>query len=187
MQISGLLEGKIGGPSVMPYQPDGVWNVIRHVSRWETKTDSDKYRRGLYTFWRRVSPYPSMIAFDSPSREICVSRRISTNTPLQALVTLNDPVYIEAAEALAQRMEAEGGQKPAEQISYGYELAMLQPPSAEKLEALMAFYEKAKASYAKDLEASSILLKTETPNASSAALLNVANILLNLDEFIMKG
>jgi hypothetical protein len=95
LAVSGLLDRKVGGESVMPPQPDGIWNVVYSNHKWETMPE-DKYRRGLYTFWRRTTPYPSMVSFDSPSREFCVSRRIRTNTPLQALITLNDPVYLEA-------------------------------------------------------------------------------------------
>ena len=100
LAVSGLLETKFGGKSVMPPQPEGIWNVVYSNHKWETKPE-DKYRRGLYTFWRRTTPYPSMTSFDSPSREFCVSRRIRTNTPLQALVTLNDPVYLETSMSFA--------------------------------------------------------------------------------------
>ncbi|MEL6276621.1 MAG: DUF1553 domain-containing protein, partial [Bacteroidota bacterium] len=185
--VSGLFDPSVGGPSVMPYQPNGVWNVIRHVSRWETKNDSDKYRRGLYTFWRRVSPYPSMVAFDSPSREICVSRRISTNTPLQALVTLNDPVFVEAAGALANRMQEEGGQSIEEQIRFGYSEVMRRSPDAQKMEILLQFYEKALKNYDAKQEETQALVSGEEDMATKAALINVANVLLNLDEFIMKS
>lgn len=184
--VSGLFEPEVGGPSVMPYQPEGVWNVIRHVSRWETKDHKDKYRRGLYTFWRRVSPYPSMLTFDTPSREICVSRRIRTNTPLQALVTLNDPVFMEAAEALAQRIEEEGGEAIEEQLEYGYQLAMMRKPGKEKLNALLAFYNKALETYSRDKAASKALIGANQ-DAHRAALVNVASVLINLDEFIMKS
>ena len=104
LAVSDLLSDKMYGPSVMPPQPEGVWQVIRNVLRWEESKGEDRYRRALYTFWRRSSPYPSFISFDSPSRELCVSRRINTNTPLQALTTLNDTVYVEAARALGQLM-----------------------------------------------------------------------------------
>ncbi len=87
LTVSGLLSRKIGGPSVMPPQPEGVWQIVYSGRQWKTSEGEDAFRRGLYTFWRRSTPYPSMISFDSPVREICVSRRIRTNTPLQALVT----------------------------------------------------------------------------------------------------
>ncbi len=91
------------GPSVMPPQPPGVWQVVYSGDAWKTSEGEDKYRRGLYTFWRRTSPYPSMMAFDATSREICTVRRIRTNTPLAALVTLNDPAFVEAAQELRAR------------------------------------------------------------------------------------
>jgi len=164
LSISGLLNPKVYGPSVMPHQPEGVWNVIRHIDRWQTSGNQDQYRRGLYTFWRRVSPYPSMITFDTPSREVCVSRRIRTNTPLQALVTMNDPVFVEASEALASRMIREGGRNIEEQISYGYKLALMEEPDEIRLKELLNFY-----------------LKSEGKMAL------VANVILNLDEVIMKS
>jgi mono/diheme cytochrome c family protein len=103
LAAAGLLSSRMFGPSVMPPQPDGIWKVIYSFNDWETSQGEDRYRRGLYTYLRRTSPYPSMILFDATSREVCASRRIRTNTPLQALVTLNDDVYVEAAVALANR------------------------------------------------------------------------------------
>ena len=179
LMVSGLLNRKVGGPSVMPHQPEGVWNVIRHVGKWETSQDADQYRRAIYTFWRRVSPYPSMVAFDSPSREYCVSRRITTNTPIQALVTLNDPVYTEAAMALAERMKSEGRKSPEAQLGFGYQLLMTHEISEEKLAVLSSFYEKI-------LEKYQNLPDSKFQNPEEAALFNVANVLLNMDEFIMK-
>jgi len=169
LAVSGLLNRKVFGPSVKPYQPEGVWNVIRHVDRWQTAEEGDQHRRGLYTFWRRVSPYPSMLTFDVPSREVCVSRRIRTNTPLQALVTMNDPVFVEASEALAKRMMKEGGKGCEEQIKYGYKLAMMKEPDDLRLKEMLDLYEASK----------------EIGEFESMAL--VANVILNLDEVIMKG
>jgi hypothetical protein len=121
-----------------------------------------------------------MMAFDSPSRELCVSRRISTNTPLQALVTLNDPVYTEAAMALANRIQSEGGENLEDQLNYAYQLLMLHPPSKEKLTVLKSFYKKAIDNYKELADANFV-------DAETAAWFNVANVLLNLDEFIMKS
>lgn len=179
--ISGLFNPESYGPSVMPHQPDGVWNVIRHVDRWEKDTLGNQHRRALYTFWRRVSPYPSMMTFDAPSRELCVSRRIRTNTPLQALVTLNDPVYVEASEALADRMTQEGGETTASQIQYGFQRALMRPPNEERLKYLLEFYESTKEKYREtNAEAGEAFLERQ-------AMINVANVLLNLDEVVMKG
>ena len=94
LSVSGLLSHKVGGPSVMPPQPDGLWQMVYSGDQWKTSPGEDKYRRGLYTFWRRSMPHPIMTTFDAPSREFCVLRRYRSNTPLQALDTLNDPVFI---------------------------------------------------------------------------------------------
>lgn len=101
--VSGRMEYQLGGPSVMPPQPQGVWQTVYSGAKWNTAEGAGRYRRALYTYWRRTSPYPSFLMFDSPTRDICSARRIATNTPLQALVTLNDPVYVECAEGLVQR------------------------------------------------------------------------------------
>ena len=99
LSAAGLLSAKMGGPSVFPDQPEGVWANPYSDAKWTTSEGEDRYRRGLYTFIRRTSPYPSLLTFDAPSREFCTVRRVRTNTPLQALTTLNDPVYVEAAAA----------------------------------------------------------------------------------------
>lgn len=187
LAVSGLLSDKMHGPSVMPPQPEGTWNIIRHAARWETSEGEDRYRRALYTMWRRSSPYPSMVTFDSPSSEFCVSRRIATNTPLQALVTLNDPVYVEAAEALARRMYEEAPATPLDQVRHGYQLVLFKEPSSTQMEDLLAFYENALAYYQQGQEDIASLIAEETEQtAERAALVNVANVLLNLDAVIMK-
>ena len=187
LAVSGLLDRKVYGPSVMPPQPEGVWQVIRNVMRWIPSQEGDRYRRAVYTYWRRSSPYPSMTTFDTPSREFCVSRRVRTNTPLQALTTLNDTTYMEAARALADRMILEGGNTPTEQISYGYQLAMLREPTPAKAEVLQDFYSQIKDHYETNPAEVDSLLGT-SPQASSefASMINVANVILNLDETITK-
>lgn len=187
LAVSGLLNKEMHGPSVMPYQPEGIWNTIRHVMSWKTSEGDDKYRRGLYTYWRRSSPYPSMITFDSPSRSLCVSRRIRTNTPLQALVTLNDPVYFEAAQALAIRMQQEGGEDVAAQLQKGYELALSRPIPEGKLNSLAQYYRETKAAYEeKPEEAQKVVPQLPDAGPEDAALVMAANVILNLDEFINK-
>ncbi|RYD80667.1 MAG: DUF1553 domain-containing protein, partial [Verrucomicrobiaceae bacterium] len=126
LAISGLLSRKIGGPSVYPPQPDNLWNVAFNggENRYPTSKGEDRYRRGLYTFWRRTMPYPSMNTFDAPSRESCTLRRIPTNTPLQAFVTLNDPTFVECAQALARRIMKEGGTDAPARIRWALELAL---------------------------------------------------------------
>ena len=104
LAISGLLKRKIGGPSVFPYQPEGIWFAPYSGDAGSRVVSGDQYRRGLYTYWRRSAPYPSFITFDAPSREVCTERRSRTNTPLQALATLNDPAFVQPASALASRI-----------------------------------------------------------------------------------
>ena len=186
LAVSGLLSEKMFGPSVMPYQPDGIWRAPYSNLAWETSEGEDKYRRGIYTFWRRSAPYPSMVAFDSPSREVCVSRRISTNTPLQALVMLNDPVFVEAAEAMAQRMIVHGAGKVESAIIHGFEQALVREPTPDELSLLMDLYTNAYFGYEDQL-----VVASNGPPLSSDLELNaytvVANAILNLDEFITKS
>ena len=141
LALSGLLSRKVGGPSVFPPQPDGLWQAAFNGQRtWATSQGEDRYRRGLYTFWRRTVPYPSMATFDAPSREICAIRRVRTNTPLQSFVTLNDPVYVEAAQALARRIVREGGTDVASRVRYALQLCLCRPPRPEQVEPLVALY-----------------------------------------------
>ena len=187
LMVSGLLSKKMYGRSVMPYQPDGVWQSVWSDAKWETSKGEDQYRRALYTFTKRTSPYPSMMTFDGSSREICTVRRIRTNTPLQALVTLNDPVYVDAARALGQRM-MKNHSNPQDQIRAGYEMALLHPITDRKLDALLGLYQEALAEYQQKNKVKVSLNKMEsmkqTPQA--AAMSVVASAILNLDEFITK-
>src|SRR5690606_4065151 len=124
LAVSGLLSRKTGGPSVMPPQPESMLAPSPYSNeRWINATGPDRYRRAIYTFWKRTNPYPSLVTFDSPERAVCSSRRLRTNTPLQALVTLNDPAFVECARALAQRMRNEGGPNPEDQVARGWRLA----------------------------------------------------------------
>ncbi|WP_236252680.1 PSD1 and planctomycete cytochrome C domain-containing protein [Echinicola sp. 20G] len=184
LAVSGLLSKKMFGPSVMPPQPDGVWQVINNPEKWIESKGDDKHRRGIYTYWRRTSPYPSMVSFDSPSREFCVNRRIRTNTPLQALVTMNDPVYVEAAQALALKMKAAGSTLD-EQLKEGYELALFKQPKPQVLSSLEELYQTAYLHFEANGEGLENLGKQET-DPSINALTMVANSILNLDGFITK-
>ncbi|HSD29677.1 MAG TPA: DUF1553 domain-containing protein, partial [Vicinamibacteria bacterium] len=166
---AGLLSAKVGGPSVYPLQPDGVWNVPYSEMKWETSSGEDLHRRALYTFWRRSSPYPSLTTFDAPSREQCTPRRVRTNTPLQALTTLNDPVFVEAARALAGRMAREGGKRPADRIAYGYRLCTARWPAGDDLERLVGLHAREVERFA------------DRASAEPDALATVASVLLNLD------
>ena len=188
LSISGLLSKKMFGPSVMPYQPDGVWASPYDGDKWKKSTGEDQYRRGLYTFWKRTSPYPSMISFDGASREVCLSRRIRTNTPLQALVTLNDSSYIEAARGFAKRIEREGGSDSESQIKMGYRLAMGHEIQEKKLAILENLYQSSLKNYqAKPSETTQLLAcKPKEAKPQRAALTIVASAIMNLDEFITK-
>lgn len=186
--VSGLFNPTLYGPSVMPYQPDGVWNTIRHVGSWESpKDDSERFRRGLYTFWRRVSPYPSMIAFDAPSRELCVSRRIRTNTPIQALITMNDPVYVEATEELAARMINQSSNFE-EQVQFAYQSVLAREAPMSVVETLSDLYQKTLQTYQSDVQKDpDYRLLKHSQSAEMAAMTVVASVVMNLDEVVMKS
>lgn len=187
LAVSGLLSNKMYGPSVKPPQPEGIWQTVYNGESWTEAEGEDRYRRGLYTFIKRTSPYPSFVTFDAGSREVCLSRRIVTNTPLQALVTLNDPVYVEAASYLGKLMN-DSNSKPSEAIAFGYQKLMLSPISDQKLEALISLYENSYAEFKQDSAAVNSFFKIKDIEATPemAAMAVVANALLNLDEFLTK-
>ncbi|MBJ6369134.1 DUF1553 domain-containing protein [Snuella sedimenti] len=184
LAVSGLLSDKMYGPSVMPHQPEGVWTVVYSNDTWQTSPGEDAYRRGLYTYLRRSSPYPSFISFDASERESCLSRRINTNTPIQALVTLNDPVYFEAAMHLAQQIEAlEGNNKL--KVETAYTRVIGKKISPDKMEILVKLLEDTKAYYQTHKEEAYQLVKTD--NLELASLTIMMNVLMNMDEFIVKS
>lgn len=137
LAASGLLSAKIGGPPVMPWQPEGIWQVVYSSKQWETSPGEDRYRRALYTLWRRTSPYPAMTTFDAPSGETCTIRRIRTNTPLQALVTLNDPTLMEAAQHLAKRSANLGKSSAQERLDHIFRHVLARPPSDQESKRLL--------------------------------------------------
>jgi hypothetical protein len=177
LAISGLLNEKQLGPSVMPYQPE---NIISFGGKfWFPSEGDEKYRRGVYTYWKRTHPYPSFVTFDSPSREVCTSRRIRTNTPLQSLVLLNDPVYIEAAEAWAKRILLENDEDIKKGIEKNLQLVTAKKPAPEKVEVLHQLYLESLAYYEGEG-------KNLDENAKLAAMRMVSNAMLNLDEFVTR-
>lgn len=190
LSAAGLLSAKVGGPSVMPDQPDGVWNVSYNDARWVTSPGEDRFRRGLYTYWRRTMPYPAFLAFDATSREACTVNRIRTNTPLQALVLLNDPVYELCARSLAAKMVAAGAD-PAHRIAFAFKTLLARAPSGEEAGRIEAYLMAQEARLKKDPESAAKLLGKDgafaasTAEASGAYVL-VARVLLNLDETITK-
>lgn len=185
LAVSGLLSPKMYGKSVMPYQPEGVWNSVYSGEKWVTSEGEDQYRRAVYTFIKRTSPYPSMIMFDGSSREVCTGRRVRTNTPLQALVTLNDPVFVEAARALAHRM-SKAESSPERQIAHGYRLLTFREIPDGKLAILRGLHDDALVTYQADTAATHAITRERNSTHELAALTVVANALLNLDEVIMK-
>jgi hypothetical protein len=191
--VSGLLSSKMFGPSVKPPQPPiGLSAAFGSAIDWKTSDGEDRFRRGIYTEWRRSNPYPSMITFDAPNREVCTIRRARTNTPLQALVTLNDPVYIESAQALARRMVS-AGKTPAERATAGFRICLARPPYEHELARLVALFEESRAEFAKSPEQAKLMATNSLSPATAepeladlAAWTVVANVLLNLDEMLMK-
>jgi hypothetical protein len=192
LAVSGLLNRKLGGPSVMPFQPDGVWANPYSGDKWLTASNGEQYRRGLYTFWRRTAPFAMFTAFDAPSREVTCSRRPRTNTPLQALATLNDKSFVECANALARRMLAEGGPTVEGQITFGVRAVVSRPPTERELKAVAQLIERYRWSYAfrpdaaKRLASASGPIPKGVPAFELAARTVAANVLLNLDETLTK-
>ena len=181
MMVSGLMSRKMYGKPVLPYQPDGVWQAVNSNLSYEQSKGEDQYRRAIYVFARRTGPYPSMQTFDAGSRELCLSRRIRTNTPLQALVLMNDPVFVEASFALAKRVDA----VPNLGIAKAYLLATGRRINSQKLELLLALYQKSLQRFeVKPTQVAAFLKTNATPQM--AALTVVTNAILNLDEVITK-
>lgn len=188
--VSGLLNPQMHGPSIMPYQPDNIWQTVYNGASWVTATDGNQYRRAVYVYQKRTSPYPSMISFDGSSREVCLQRRIRTNTPLQALTTLNDPVYLETATVLAKHMQQNGGKDATACIRWGYQTALYKAIPDNKLNVLKTLYTQALKEFQKDPNAAKKMLKSqnsEPQQAELAALAVVANAIMNLDEFLTKS
>ena len=202
--VSGLLVEKLGGPSVKPYQPLGLWKAVGYTDSNTanfSQDDGEKlYRRSMYTFWKRTSPPPSMATFDAPSREACTVRRARTNTPLQALVLMNDKQYVEASRLFAQRIMNEGGESLDEQLSWAYRTVTSRVPSKQELQVLKQVYSQQLASYESDSDGATALIDSATTllnpqhldreksnDPQLAAMTLLANMLLNLDETVTKG
>ncbi len=194
LQASGLLVERIGGRSVRPYQPAGYWAYLNFPTReWQADTGEALYRRGIYVHWQRQYLHPSLIAFDAPSREECAADRSRSNTPVQALVLLNDPIYVEAARVLAERMVREGGPSAAERIADGFVRTVARPPRPDEVAVLERLLESQTAAYRADPEAARALIAVgAAPVASDldpielAAWTAVARTLLNLHETITR-
>ncbi len=197
LAISGLLVERIGGPSVKPYQPPGLWQAVGYSSsntaRFKVDQGDALYRRSMYTFWKRTSPPPTMSLLDAPSRETCTARRARTNTPLAALALLNDTQYVEAARALAGRMMTEGGKTPQQRVEYALRRAVARTPAADEVSLLVDEYQVQLERYKKDAGSAKSLISVgdSRPNtaldpAELAAWTIVASVILNLDETVTK-
>ncbi len=200
LAISGLLNPEFGGPSVYPVQVPNLWKEIGFLrpeigmDEWPTSEGPDLYRRAVYTFWRRVCTYPTFATFDAPSRDVCVSRRPRTNTPLQALAALNESTLLEASRVFAQRILTEGGDSPAARLEFAFRLCTARPPTPAERERLLAFLEQQQRSFEHDAEGAEALLAVGSAARPAqldprhlAAWMMVANVLLNLDEVLTKG
>jgi hypothetical protein len=191
LAISGLLNPTIGGPSIKPYQPPGIWSGTDHT--YEPSKGSDLYRRGMYVFWKRAAHYPSFQTFDAPSRETCTMIRPRTSTPLQSLVVMNDPVYVEASRALAARVMIEAGADVQDQIKRAFRLTLARPALPEELAALSQAYQVQRETFLREPQTATELLSVgESPRPAEldpinlAALTGVANVLLNLNETLTR-
>jgi hypothetical protein len=192
LAVSGLLSLKIGGPSVMPPQPAGMWRSTYNGQKWVDAEGEERFRRGLYTYLKRTTPYPSFTTFDGGSGEVCQIRRIRTNTPLQALVTLNDPVYFEAAAGLAQRMIADA-KATQDRAARGLRLALVRPPRDGDTAPLVRLQRDAQKSFAESPDKAAAIIQIarantgEIPCDEFAAWIVTANAILNLDEFLTRN
>ncbi len=199
LAISGLLNKRLGGKSVFPYQPPGLWEELAFGGGFSSQNyvqskGEDLYRRGLYTYWKRSLPYPSFFTFDAPNREVCTAQRPRTSTPLQSLVLLNDPSYVEAARGLAQRVLREAGSGIVDKLTLAFRLAVARPPQPAEVKLLQRVYEEQLAHFRQDKAAAKDLLSVgESPAPSGvdecelAAWTTLGNVILNLDETVTKG
>jgi hypothetical protein len=192
LSISGLLVEKLGGPSVRPYQPPGLWKELSGADDYRPDTGEGLYRRSLYTFWKRTVPPPVLATFDAPARETCWVREARTNTPLQALALLNDVTFVEAARGLAQRVVRAGG-TPDDRLTAAFRRVLARPPTTAELRILRDNLDHQLAEYRRDPAAAAKLLRVgeSKPDptldpAELAAYTAVCRLLLNLDEAVTK-
>ncbi len=193
LAISGLLVEKVGGPSVKPYQPTGLWTELAGGKGYPQDHGDKLYRRGLYTYWKRAVPPPAMLNFDSAGREACTVRQTRTNTPLQALNLMNDVTFVESSRMMAERMMIEGGTTPAERVAYGYRLATARQPGARRTEILVDSFHHHLDNYETDRKgALALVTQGEHPRSQElditqlASYTTIASLILNLDETITK-
>ncbi len=195
LAISGLLSPKIGGPSVKPYQPAGYWSYLNFpVREWQNDQGENQYRRGLYTYWCRTFLQPSLASFDAPTREECTAERTRSSTPLQALVLLDDPTYVEAARVFAEHIIRQGGATPEERLDWAYRRALSRGVKPQERDLLTALYQKHRGEYGSDRDAAQKLVGTgqyavpkDLDVVELAAWTSAARVILNLDETITRN
>ena len=196
LAAGGLIVPSIGGPSVRPWMPDGVWDETSKygdLRGYVADSGPGRYRRTMYTIWKRTAAPPTMLLFDAPNRETCIVKRSRTNTPLQALALLNETTFVEAAHGLARRMIADGGATPADRIAHGFRLAIGRTPTAAEIAVLVAGFEADLSAFAAAPEraekyaAVGLVKQPEAvPAVEFAAYSLAANVIFNLDEFVMR-
>jgi hypothetical protein len=194
LAVSGLLVRDIGGQSVKPYQPAGYWRHMNFPARtWQASSGNNLYRRGLYTWWQRMFLHPSLLAFDAPSREECTVERPRSNTPQQALVLLNDPTYVEAARAFAERILREGGKTHAQRLDWAYQQVLARNITPYETKLLVTLVEKHLVSYRADMSGPERLSKVGMKPAPKdldpvelASYTSIARVILNLHETITR-
>jgi len=200
LAVSGLLNADIGGPSVHPVQVANLWKEFGFLrpeigmDEWPVSEGPELYRRGIYTFWRRVCTYPTFATFDAPSREVCLSRRPRTNTPLQALAAMNETTLFEAARVLAQRILREGGATTPARVQFAFRVCLGRTPTREESRRLEQFFEQQWKAFRNDLSSAQAMVQLgAAPHPEGidirqlAAWVMVANVLFNLDETLTKG
>jgi hypothetical protein len=195
LAVSGLLAPRLGGPSVFPYQPAGYWAYLNFPPReWDASPGDDQYRRGLYTWWQRTFPQPSLAAFDAPSREECTAERVRSNVPQQALALLDDPTYVEAARVFAERILLDGGRSVESRLRFAYARALQRAPNAAEALVLEELLRRARDEFARDPAAAGRLVATgqyrvarDLPPVELAAWTQVARAILNLPELVTRS
>lgn len=195
LAVAGLLSDQVGGTSVKPYQPEGYWQYLNFPTRtWMHDHGPSLYRRGMYTYWQRTLLHPSLLAFDAPSREECTADRPRSSTPLQALVLLNDPIYVEAARVFAEHIVKQGGTTPTDRLQWAYRRSLSRAAKPEEVSVLGGLYEKHLGEFKADKAAAQKMIATgEAPaqqgvdTAELAAWTSVARVILNLHETITRN
>ena len=191
LATSGLLSEKIGGPSVFPPLPPGVAELsYANNFKWKTSEGEDRYRRGMYTFFKRTSPHPNLISFDCPDSNTMRLQRDSSNTPLQALVTLNNGIFTEAAQAMARRVLTEGGESDSDRLTYALRLCLVRTPASMELERFAALLNSAREYYKDHPEDGKKLVSNHAVDGvetdENAAWVTTVRMMMNLDEFIVR-